>query len=478
MDAAQTPSRETSSPHVLIRDDGHIRRIVLNRPAQRNLLTPEMIAALSEALDTGAKVIVIASDGPAFCAGHDMKGMAAHHGDADGGRAYFAALFADCGAMMEKIARIPQPVIAEVHAPAVAAGCQLVAACDLAVAADTAKFGTTGVTFGLYCSTPAVPLTRTVAAKHAAEMLMTGDLVDAAHAQAIGLINRSVPAEKLTEETMALAGRIARHSGAVLSLGKRSVAQTTPMGLGDAYAAAADAMVENLLLADGREGLAAFRDKRPALWQDWRRSDKRDFWNERYRQNPDAFGDAPSAFLAEVRSSLTGTRAFAAADGQGRNAIYLAQQGFDVTLNDLSEVAAEQAASNAKARGAHLTISVANLLDAPPPPLSYDVVTAIFLHLPDGMRQRVHALLAEAVAPGGALVVEAFHKGQASLKQKHGSGGPSDPTMLYSKDLLTHDFSPHGLVPERVEELEVDLEEGRFHTGRAAVVRGLFRRAP
>lgn len=237
--------------------------------AQRNLLTPQMIAALSDALDApDARVIVIAAQGPAFCAGHDMKTMSAHHDDEDGGKAAFEALFKTCSAMMEKIATLPQPVIAEVHATAVAAGCQLVAACDLAIAADTARFGTTGVTFGLYCSTPAVPLTRTVAPKHAAEMLMTGDLINAAHAERIGLINRAVPAERLTDETMTLAAHIAQKSGAVLALGKRAVAAQRGLALGEAYACATEAMVDNLLLEDGREGLTAFKQKRPGEWTD------------------------------------------------------------------------------------------------------------------------------------------------------------------------------------------------------------------
>ncbi|MEM8663589.1 MAG: enoyl-CoA hydratase, partial [Pseudomonadota bacterium] len=274
-------------PHVLVEDRGPVRRIRLNRATQRNLLTLEMIAALSDALDAPtARVIVIASDGPAFCAGHDMKAMAARHDDPDGGRAYFADLFAKCGAMMGKIATLPQPVIAAVHAPAVAAGCQLVAACDLAIAADTARFGTTGVAFGLYCSTPAVPLTRTVAAKHAAEMLMTGDLVDAAHAARIGLINRAVPPDALADEVDALAERIASHSPAVVALGKRSVAGTRALPLEEAYACAADAMVENLLLEDGREGLAAFAQKRPATWRNIP-GDRAGYWNARYRDNPD-----------------------------------------------------------------------------------------------------------------------------------------------------------------------------------------------
>lgn len=252
--------------------DGRIHRIVLSDGARRNLLTREMMADLSTALDAagadGARVIVLAAEGPAFCAGHDMKAMAAHHGDADGGRAAFTALFDQCSALMAQIATIPQPVIAEVHATAVAAGCQLVAACDLAIAAEGARFGTTGVTFGLYCSTPAVPLTRTVAAKHAAEMLMTGALVDAAHAQRIGLINRAVPAQRLRAETDALAAAIAQKSGAVLALGKRAVAAQRALPLDDAYALASEAMVENLLLADGREGLEAFAQKRPGEWTD------------------------------------------------------------------------------------------------------------------------------------------------------------------------------------------------------------------
>lgn len=260
---------QVETPNVLVHDEGRVRRIVLNRPAKRNLLTEEMMRDLKTALDApDARVIVIASDGPAFCAGHDMKGMAAHHADEDGGRAYFKALFDQCSEMMLAIAEAPQPVIAEVHAVAVAAGCQLVAACDMAVAADTAKFGTTGVTFGLYCSTPGVPLVRAVPDKHAAELLMTGDMIDAARAERIGLVNRVVPAERLTEETMGLARHVAAKSQAVLALGKRTASAQRDLPLAEAYALAADAMVENLLLADGREGLAAFAAKRPADWQD------------------------------------------------------------------------------------------------------------------------------------------------------------------------------------------------------------------
>lgn len=267
MDATLAPDASTAP----LRTEEHdrVRRIVLTRGPQRNLLTPETMNALQTAIEEAdARVVVIAAEGPAFCAGHDMKGMAARHADADGGRAYFEALFAQCAGLMQTIARAPQPVIAEVHATAVAAGCQLVAACDLAVASEAARFGTTGVTFGLYCSTPAVPLTRSVAAKHATELLMTGDVVDAAHALRIGLVNRVVPAAVLTRETMKLAAHVAQKSAAVLALGKRAVQEQTPLPLAEAYACASRAMVDNLLLADGREGLAAFAEKRSASWQD------------------------------------------------------------------------------------------------------------------------------------------------------------------------------------------------------------------
>ncbi|MEM7693663.1 MAG: enoyl-CoA hydratase-related protein [Pseudomonadota bacterium] len=461
----------SKTPHVLVENRDNVRRIVLNRPAGRNLLTFEMIEALENALDApGARVIVIASDGPAFCAGHDMKAMAAHHADEDGGKAYFAALFAACGAMMTKIATLPQPVIAEVHAPAVAAGCQLVAACDLAIAADTATFGTTGVAFGLYCSTPAVPLTRTVAPKHAAHMLMTGDLVDAAHAATIGLINEAVPPAALRGEVDRLANRIASHSGAVLAIGKRSVRETASLDLAPAYEKAADAMVENLLLPDGREGLAAFRDKRPANWRDLR-ADKAAFWDARYAGDEAAFGTAPNAFLAAVAPTLPKGRALAAADGQGRNALFLAGLGYETEMVDLSPVAVAQARASAEAAGLSLTATAGSLADVP---LSgpYDLITLIYCHLPPDLRRPIHARLAEVLASGGMLVVEAFAPKQLELKKVHNSGGPSDPALLVGPEGLAEEFA--GLTPTHLETTEVELDEGRFHQGRAAVVRAIF----
>ena len=463
-----------TAPHVLVEDHGAVRRIVLNRPAERNLLTEAMIAALEAAFEApAARVIVIASEGPAFCAGHDMKAMAAHHADEDGGRAYFTDLFALCGAMMGRIATLPQPVIAEVHAPAVAAGCQLVAACDLAIAADTATFGTTGVAFGLYCSTPAVPLSRAVAPKLAAEMLMTGDLVDAAHAARIGLVNRAVPPERLTAETMALAARIARHSPAVLALGKRSVAETRPMPLAEAYAAAAETMVENLLLDDGREGLAAFAAKRPATWRNLP-GDRAAFWDARYGATPAPFGTAPNAFLAEAVGRLPMGRVFVAADGEGRNALFLADKGFDVTMNDLSEVAVARARDTAAARALTLDARAGNLILEPPEAGAYDAVAVLFLQLPPAERRHVHAALAAALAPGGVLLVEGFAPPSPRMRDTAGACGPRNPQMRFGADDLRSDFA--ALDPILVEERDVVLAEGTLHDGPASVVRGLFRR--
>ncbi|GAB5377003.1 MAG: hypothetical protein AcusKO_34650 [Acuticoccus sp.] len=469
MDQADTPT-----PPVLVEDRDGIRRIVLNRPAARNLLTEEMIAALEAAFEApAARVIVIASAGPAFCAGHDMKAMARHHDDADGGAAYFADLFARCGQMMARIASLPQPVIAEVHAPAVAAGCQLVAACDLAIAADSATFGTTGVAFGLYCSTPAVPLTRTVAPKHAAHMLMTGDLVDAAHAARIGLINRAVPAAGLTQETMALAARIASHSAAVLALGKRSVATTRALPLEAAYAAASGTMVENLLLADGREGLAAFAGKRPATWRNLP-DDRLAFWNARYGANAAPFGEAPTAYVAKSADRLPRGRAFVAADGEGRNARHLAALGLEVTINDLSDVALSRAAERAAAAGLAVRFHPGNLLLAPPEEGAFDAVVVTYLQLPPAERRAVHRHLAAALAPGGVLLLEAFGKPSAALGE---SGcGPREPALRYAAADLVADFAP--LVPLQLETCDVTLDEGSFHTGPASVVRGLFQRGP
>ncbi|HUG60458.1 MAG TPA: enoyl-CoA hydratase [Methylomirabilota bacterium] len=265
-------AQETGArPPVLEATDAGIRRITLDAPATLNLLTLEMMGAIEAALgragaDPDVRVVVIAATGKAFCAGHDLKGMAARRTDPDGGRAAFTETFDRCSQMMLAIVDCPRPVIAEVHAVAAAAGCQMVAACDMAVAADTARFGTTGVSFGLFCSTPAVPLSRVVERKAALEMLFTGDLVDAARAREIGLVNKVVPAAELTAATTALAARIARQSPLVLALGKRGFYEQAGMSLREAYHHASAVMVENLMTADGEEGIAAFIEKRPPEW--------------------------------------------------------------------------------------------------------------------------------------------------------------------------------------------------------------------
>ncbi|MDQ0316026.1 enoyl-CoA hydratase [Amorphus orientalis] len=258
----------------LVREEtvGRVRRLVLIDEKRRNLLTSEMMAALDEALERAAsdsdiRCVVIAAEGPAFCVGHDLKAMTAHYEDPDGGRAFFQGLFDQCSALMYGIARNPRPIIAEVHSVAAAAGCQLVAACDIAVAAESARFGTTGVTFGLFCSTPMVPLSRAVDRKDALEMLMTGDLISAGHADKIGLVNHVVPDDKLTEETMALAERIATKSPLVLQMGKEAYYAQIEKGLQDAYAHCSTVMVDNLMTRDGKEGLSAFVGKREPHWE-------------------------------------------------------------------------------------------------------------------------------------------------------------------------------------------------------------------
>ncbi|WP_018697736.1 enoyl-CoA hydratase [Amorphus coralli] len=275
MSAQPKPTEaEAASPEDFVREEtvGRVRRLTLCDTRRRNLLTTEMMAALDAALERAAdddavRCVVIAGEGPAFSAGHDLKAMTAHYDDEDGGRGYFERLFDQCSALMYGIARNPRPVIAEVRTVAAAAGCQLVAACDMAVAAEEARFGTTGVTFGLFCSTPMVPLSRVVDRKAALEMLMTGDLIDAEHALRIGLVNRVVPEERLTEETMALADKVAEKSPLVLQMGKEAYYTQIEKGLRDAYAHCSTVMVDNLMTSDGHEGLTAFVGKRDPEWQ-------------------------------------------------------------------------------------------------------------------------------------------------------------------------------------------------------------------
>ena len=250
-----------------------VLRLTLNDHKRRNALSDEMLAQLSAvlaaaAIDDAVRAIVIAANGPAFCAGHDLKQITAARIANDAGRADFERLFACCAELMQAIVNHPKAVIAEVAGVATAAGCQLVASCDLALAADTAQFATPGVNIGLFCSTPMVALSRNVTHKHAMEMLLTGDMIAAARAEQIGLINRVVDASQLTEQSMSMASQIASKSQMTMALGKRAFYQQASMPLDGAYDYASEVMVGNLLKQDAEEGIDAFIGKRPAHWRD------------------------------------------------------------------------------------------------------------------------------------------------------------------------------------------------------------------
>jgi enoyl-CoA hydratase/carnithine racemase len=265
----------------MLADDPVLRRetqdavalLTLNRPSSRNSLSAAMLIALTNELaaiahDTAVRAVVIAGEGPAFSSGHDLREITARRADPDGGRAFFAALMETCSTAMMAVAQLPQPVIACVQGPASAAGCQLVASCDLAVASENATFATPGVNIGLFCSSPMVALSRNVAGKHAMEMLLTGDMVSAADALRIGLVNRVVPAGQERAEAMRLAQRIASKSAVAIRHGKRAFYAQREMRLADAYAHASRVMVDNLMEADAAEGIGAFLAKRPPQWGD------------------------------------------------------------------------------------------------------------------------------------------------------------------------------------------------------------------
>jgi len=250
---------------------GAVLRISLNRPQARNALSSALMGALAEqfevaAADTNVRVVILAAEGNAFCSGHDLKEMNARRGDGDKGAASFAALFRQCSALMQQIVTLPKPVIAEVQGTATAAGCQLVASCDLAVASETANFATPGVDIGLFCSTPMVALSRSIGRKPAMEMLLTGEAVNAADAQRLGLINRVTAPGKLRDETMALAQKIASKPRATVRTGKEAFYRQIEMPLAEAYDYASRVMTENMLDAEAEEGVCAFLEKRPAQW--------------------------------------------------------------------------------------------------------------------------------------------------------------------------------------------------------------------
>lgn len=216
--------------------------------------------------DEAVRVVVIAAAGRLFSAGHDLKELTAARADDDHGRSYFERSFAICSKLMRSIVELPKPVIAEVDGVATAAGCQLIASCDLAVASDQSRFGVNGIDVGLFCSTPAVALTRSISRKRAMEMLLTGEMIDAAKALEFGLINRVVAREQLSGAVAALANRLAAKSPTAVKLGKLAIADQAGLGLADAYARASQAMVENMLSADAEEGIGAFLEKRRPTW--------------------------------------------------------------------------------------------------------------------------------------------------------------------------------------------------------------------
>jgi enoyl-CoA hydratase/carnithine racemase len=265
--------KSAAAPIVLREDHGSIAMLVLNRPEARNSLSQEMIDTLAAEIakvrdEKSVRALIIAANGPGFCAGHDMKQMTARRADADKGRAFFQHMFESCAAMMMSVVRLPKPVIAAVGGAASAAGCQLVASCDLAVASKEARFATPGVDIGLFCSTPMVALSRNVSNKHAMEMLLTGNLIPAQRAYEIGLINRVVDAGSERHEAIALANKIAAKSAHTLKIGKEAFYKQRELDLESAYRYTAQVMTENMLARDAEEGIGAFVEKRTPKWED------------------------------------------------------------------------------------------------------------------------------------------------------------------------------------------------------------------
>lgn len=272
---AQTTSGAASAqaPEFLLEYHGDSAVLILNRPQTRNSLSEAMLTALSDALteiaaDKAVRAVVIAANGPAFCAGHDLKELTSRRSDPDGGRAYFRYMMSLCSKTMLQIVNLPRPVIAAVQGVATAAGCQLVASCDLAVASTAAKFATPGVDIGLFCSTPMVALSRNIARKHAMEMLLTGDAITADHAYRMGLINRVVSPGKEREEALTFARKIAGKSTHIVKIGKEGFYRQAEMSLDAAYQYVSEVMVENLMARDAEEGLKAFIEKREPKWED------------------------------------------------------------------------------------------------------------------------------------------------------------------------------------------------------------------
>ena len=269
----QTRTPEATAPVLKRERDGDIALVVLNRPRARNSLSEDLLKALAAAwseiaADKSVRAVVLAAEGPAFCAGHDLKELTARRSDADGGREYFRHIMTTCSAMMQQIVTLPQPVIGCVQGVATAAGCQLVASCDLAVASSAAQFATPGVDIGLFCSTPMVALSRNVPRKVAMEMLLTGEMVAAERAVQIGLINRVVAPGEERAAALALARTVASKSSYTLKVGKQAFYRQLEMGLADAYSYASEVMTENMMARDAEEGICAFIEKRKPTWED------------------------------------------------------------------------------------------------------------------------------------------------------------------------------------------------------------------
>ena len=267
------PSAVAATPELLREDQGPIAVLTLNRPDARNSLSESMLVALRDALiaiadDKSVRAVVLAANGPVFCAGHDLKELTARRSDSDAGRAYFHHIMTTCSAMMQHIVTMPQPVIAAVQGVATAAGCQLVASCDLAIASERAGFATPGVDIGLFCSTPMVALSRNVAPKHAMEMLLTGETASAEDAARIGLVNRVVPHGTERDEAIRLAQTIAAKSSHVIGIGKEAFYRQLAVPLAEAYAYTSQVMTDNMMVRDAEEGISAFVEKRTPTWED------------------------------------------------------------------------------------------------------------------------------------------------------------------------------------------------------------------
>jgi enoyl-CoA hydratase/carnithine racemase len=257
---------EKTYEHILVEQDGPVAYVTMNRPRKRNALSldhmQELIScfeAIGEARE--AQVVILRGEGPAFCAGHDLSEMVGRDPE------FYRHLFDVCCELMETIQSIPQPVIAEVHATATAAGCQLAATCDLVVAAEEARFATPGVRIGLFCSTPMVALSRAVGQKKSMEMLLTGDFISAEEALSVGLVNRVAPADELEAQTRSLADKIAEASPLVVGVGKQAFYRQLEMPTQQAYAYTKEVMSFNATFADAQEGMCAFLEKRPPEWK-------------------------------------------------------------------------------------------------------------------------------------------------------------------------------------------------------------------